>query len=110
MLALLYNGPRSERDWNVWSLSHFDSHQKIVQKIKAKGGPSLQLYQLDPINFHDFASFLNRNQQAHNDMTRQLNVSGVDLQSVDPKNENQLRAWVALHSKEHHDVEAALGI
>lgn len=110
MLPILYNVPRLERDWLVWSLSHQASHQKIIQKIKALGGPSLTLFQLDPINFKNFADFLNRNQQAHNDMVAQLGIAGNDLQELDPKNANQLSAWIFLHSKEHHDVESALGI
>lgn len=108
-LPLLYNTPISERDWNVWSLSHAASHKKIIQALKAKNISVVQ-YQFDPMNLSAFEQFLNRNQQAHNDMVGALGIPGSDLTGLDPKNKNQLRAWIAGHAREHHDVEAALGI
>lgn len=110
MLPLLYNVPKSQEDWNIWSLSHQASHTKILQAIKTQKSKSLSQYQLDPIPFNAFDIFLNNNQQAHNDMLNALGISGSDLQEVDVKNENQLRAWIALHAREHLDVEMALKV
>ena len=110
MLPILYNIPRDKRDWDIWSLSHQASHTKIAQKIISIGGPSLTVYQLDPMNLSDFSSFLNRNQQAHNDMLGVLGISGADLQQLDPRNDNQLRAWIALHAQEHRQAEQALSV
>lgn len=110
MLALLYNVPVSKRDWDVWSKSHQDSHTKIVQALFNKRGISVPLYQFDPMNFRDFETFLNRNQQAHNDMLGSLRIAGTDLSGIDYKDKNQLTAWVALHSQDHRNAEIALGI
>jgi hypothetical protein len=110
VLPLLYNVPKSQEDWNIWSLSHAASHTKILQAIKIQKSQSLSQYQLDPIPFNAFDIFLNNNQQAHNDMLNALGISGSDLQEVDVKNENQLRAWVYLHAKEHADAEGSLKV
>ena len=110
MLPILYNVPGAENEWNVWSLSHAASHAKIIQAIKTQKGESLSQYQLDPIPFNALDTFLNNNQQAHNDMLNALGISGADLQQVDVKDKNQLRAWVFIHAKEHANAEQALKI
>ena len=110
MLPLLFNSPSSERDWSIWSLSHQASHRKIAQAIQGQKGVALQEYALDPIYLGDFEDFLDRNQQAHNDMLGALGISGSDLQKVDIKNANQRRAWIYLHAREHKSAETALGV
>lgn len=110
MLPLLYNVPKTQNDWNIWSLSHAASHAKIIQAVQTQKSKSLSQYQLDPISFNAFDVFLNNNQQAHNDMLNALGISGADLQDVDAKNENQLRAWIFLHAQEHLDAEMALKV
>jgi hypothetical protein len=110
VLPLLYNIPKTQNDWNIWSLNHAASHKKILQAIKIQKTLPLSQYSLDPIPFNAFDIFLNNNQQAHNDMLRALGISGADLQQVDVNNENQLRAWVYLHAKEHAEAEMALKV
>jgi hypothetical protein len=110
LLPLLYNIPSSDRDWNVWSLSHAASHMKIIQAVLAQKGRRLSQYQLDPIALDDFDDFLNRNQQAHNDIAGILGISNVDLQEVDVNDEGQKRAWIQLHADAHRDFEMALRI
>lgn len=110
MLPLLFNTPSSDKDWAIWSLSHYVSHRKIAQAIKTQKGVPLQEYELDPIYLAEFEIFLDRNQQAHNDMLGALGISGSDIQKVDIKNANQKKAWVFLHAVEHRDTERALGI
>lgn len=110
MLPLLYNIPAEENSWNVWSLSHAASHTKIIQAIFKLKGLRLTQYQLDPIAFGDFQTFLNRNQQAHNDIANVLGISNVDLQEVDIKDDGQKRAWIVLHADAHRDFEMALKV
>ena len=86
------------------------SHRKIIQAIAAQKGKNLAQYQVDPINFTDFSTFLNNNQQAHNEMLSALGISGADLQQVDIRDANQRRAWIAIHAVEHRDAEMALKI
>lgn len=110
MLPLLYNVPKTEDDWNIWSLSHSASHRKIIQAITTQKGITLTQYQLDPIAFNAFDIFLDNNQQAHNDMLAELGITSPDLQSVDIKDDNQKRAWIFLHAVSHRDAEMALKI
>lgn len=110
MLPILYNVPINASDWNIWSLSHAASHRKIIQAISAQKNINLTQYQLDPINFDAFDVFLNNNQQAHNDMLGVLGISASDIVTVDMSNDNQKRAWVFLHAKEHQNAEMALKI
>ena len=106
---MLYNVPLTEKDWNIWSLSHAESHRRIISAASRKG-KGLTQYQLDPINFSDVVNFLNRNQQAHIDMNIVAGTKSPDLQSVDFQQQNQLAAWIALHARNHRDVEYALGV
>ena len=57
-----------------------------------------------------FTDFLEANSQSHIEMNSVLGVQGVDLQDVDPRNENQLIAWINLHFLEHQTAEIKLGI
>ena len=50
MLPLLENLPRTQDDWNRWSWSHRDSHDRIRAAIKSKHGVDLSDYQTDPID------------------------------------------------------------
>lgn len=110
MLPLLFNTPSNDRDWSIWSLSHQASHRKIIQAIASQKQIPLQEYDLDPIYLADITNFLDKNQQAHNDMLGALGISGSDLQQVDIKNANQKKAWVAIHAREHQQAELALGV
>ena len=109
MLPCLLNAPRTDDDWARWSWHHRQSHDAIVAAINAKGG-KLQTYQLDPIPVNAIADWLDRDQQAHNDMNSALGTQGADLTEVNFDNENETQAWIWLEYQEHFNVERALGI
>jgi 23S rRNA U2552 (ribose-2'-O)-methylase RlmE/FtsJ len=110
MLAALFEVPRVPGTWLRWSFDHLDSHDRIRQAIAAKGGPRLVSYPIDPIDEPHIADFLQYNAQLHSDMNTALRLSGVDLLTVDFKNEAEKIAWIAIHAQEHRDAETALGI
>lgn len=110
MQAILFEVPRSETDWSRWSFSHRDSHQQIIQAIAAKGGPSLTQYILDPISMPDFQGFLERNARAHFDMNGAIGAQGAELDELDPRDTNQLVAWIYEHALEHRTAEERLGL
>lgn len=85
----------------MWSYAHRDQHTQARQAIQTTDGINLTEYPLDPIAFDNFQDFLNWNQRAHNDVNGVLGTQGSDLTQVDPRNENELSAWIFLHRKEH---------
>lgn len=108
MLARLLEVPHSETEWNAWSWSHRTSHQRIIQGINSKKGASLQEYPVDPMNFHFIENFLIANEAMHQAMNEVLGLQDVDLESVDLKDDKQLRAWIYLHWQAHQAAEQAV--
>lgn len=109
MQATLFEVPANDNDWQRWSWSHRDSHLRIIQAIAAKGGPALTEYVLD-VTQQDFEGFLERNATAHTDMNGAIGAQGAELDELDPKDQNQLVAWIYLHALEHRTAESRLGI
>jgi hypothetical protein len=110
MLPLLENLPRTQDDWNRWSWSHRDSHDRIRAAIKSKHGVDLSDYQTDPIDSGAIDDFLQNNSQLHGDMNGVLGLQSADLQDVDISDDRQFEAWVRLHYQEHLYAELKLEI
>lgn len=109
-LAALFNVPDEEKDFLMLSFSNMDEHRQIVDAIRTQKGVELPLYPLDPMPLHDLAAWANIHQAAHNDFCRVLGIAGVDLTSVDLKDQAQVASWVRLHGSEHQQAAALLGI
>ena len=92
-----------------WGFHHRQSHDAIVAAINAQGG-KLVTYQLDPIPKNELQDWLERDQQAHNDMNSALGTQGADLTEVNFEDANQKQAWIWLEFQEHFNVERVLGI
>ena len=110
MLVALLNVPNTDPEWAIWSFAHKQSHLAIAAAIKAQNGTALAEYQLDPIPANDVPGWLQRNQEAHNDMNGVLGVQSSDLLEIDLTDERQKQAWVYLHFLEHQTAEQRLGI
>lgn len=110
MLPVLLNLPKADQDWSVFSFHHRSSHDLIRQAIQAQRGVSLASYSLDPIPNAAFQQWLEWNQQSHIEMNNVLKAQSADLETLDPRDEHQLRAWVYLHYLEHQTAERILGI
>lgn len=67
-------------------------------------------YVLYPVNQQGFQDFLQANQQAHNDFNSFLGLQSSDIEELDPKNDNQLRAWIYLNYQELFSACSTLGI
>ena len=110
MLSALLNVPSSKQDWDIWSYNHRISHDAIRDAIQKQKNVSLIDYQLDPISQDYLQDWLERNQQTHIEMDSAIGAQSSDLTDVDPKQQNQLVAWIWDHYQEHQTAEAALGI
>lgn len=110
MLAALLNTPKGDEDWARFSLHHRISHDVIRQAISDQRGVSLPAYELDPIPFFAFNQWLLLNQQSHSEMNNVLQVSGIDLEDLNPDDERVLRSWIYLHWQEHTTAERILGV
>lgn len=106
----LQSVPDTEHSLWRWSYAHRIEHLRIRDRIQALGGPNLIDYQIEPINTNDLTGWLERHQALHADMTLATNVQSVDLQTVDFKKKDELKAWIEIHYREHFDVNSVLKI
>lgn len=108
MLVNLLNIPKSNKDWESWSLSHKLHHDEIRQAIETQKSVNLTQFILDPINKDH--EWLKRNSETHQGMNGVLGLQGSDLDDLDFKNKEQLESWIYAHWLEHSDAAAALKI
>ena len=102
--------PRNALDWSRFSFNVRACSDEIRQAVQSQLNQSLPAYPLDPINFNAFIQWLEFNQQDHNNWNSALDLQGVDLESVDIKDEHQLDAWVFLNYQEIYSARSALRI
>ena len=110
MLVQLINIPSSEEEWGIWSYHHRLSHDAISQAIRQQKGLDLTDYIIDPVPTTAFPDWLDRNQQLHIEMDAAIGAQSVDLQDVNPKDANEMAAWVYIHWLEHQTAERVLKI
>ena len=110
MLVQLINIPSSEEEWGIWSYHHRLSHDAISQAIRQQKGLDLTDYIIDPVPTTAFPDWLDRNQQLHIEMDAAIGAQSVDLQDVNPKDANEMAAWVYIHFLEHQTAERVLKI
>lgn len=112
MQAVLSEVPTSPQDWEVWSRAHRESHAMIREAIRTREENPIDLpdYPLEPMEQAEIGGFLQRNQRMHVDFNGVLQLTNVDLSSVDFTDPEQLATWIYLHWSNHRDAEAALGI
>jgi hypothetical protein len=109
-LVNLFNLPKTQDEWNIWSFSNADHHRQIIAAIGVQKSVRLNEFILDPIPFHDLAGWVYNHQSMHNDMDGVLSIAGFDLTGLDPQNEGQVAAWIRLHAIEHQSAALSLGI
>lgn len=110
MLASLLNVPRDDQSWERF---FFDNRQQITeirQAVLKQKNINLTEYTLYPVSDKSFGDFLTNNQQAHDDFNSALGLQSSDIEELDPKNEQQLQAWVYLQYQELFTACSALGI
>lgn len=108
-IANMYVVPQSEQDFMVFSFANQDHHTRLVKSLNGQGH-DLTTYQLDPVPTFDLPTWLQRHQQAHNDMNATLGTVGSDLTNLDIKNPQQLSAWIFLHVQEHIQWQTKTGV
>lgn len=109
-LVDLINVPKNNTDWENFSFANRDQITAIRQAILAQKGVNLTEYELYPINFDNFVEWLEKKQQSHEDFNAALGLQSSDIESVDPKDEKQLTAWIYLQYQELFSASSALKI
>lgn len=109
-VSALLNVPNGIQEFNRWTFNHAQDHLEIIQAIKAQGGPSLFVYQLDPVPYDNPFEFLARHAQTHIDMNGALNLQSIDLSETDFSDPNKFSAWVYSNYQEHNNAHLKLGI
>lgn len=110
LFSLLNRPFVSEKEKEYWSWAHWQHHLEIAQAIQAQFGSNLTLYPLYPIPIKNLDSWLLRHQQYHDDMNSVLGLNGVDLQTVNFKQEKEAKIWVQFNFNEHRDAATKLRI
>lgn len=93
-----------------WSFWHENDHTEIRQAIQKKLLIILPVYILIDVTEKVTSDWLRRHQQAHNDFTQVLGISGNDLESVDFQDAGEAQVWFNLQFEEHRQARAVLGI
>ena len=110
-VALLYNIPRSPREWEEWSFANADSHNLIVLGLQKKfPKQKFDSFALYPLPQADIPSFLLRHQFMHNQMDPALGIGGNDYTSLNFQDPVSLVYLFTLHATEHIQAHAALRI
>lgn len=110
MLASLINIPKSSSDWEEFFFSNRDQIQNIQKAILQQKNINLAQYIIYPVSMDNFQGFLEANQQSHEDFNSALGLQSSDIETVDPRDESQLSAWIYLQYQELFSASAALGI
>lgn len=109
-VADIYNVPETPEARSEWAFSHMAHHRDCIRRVAEGGGPNLQEYPLDPIDFNDPGIFIYNHQQMHNDLNTVLGVFGNDLTDVDFSKAPELSAWIQLNASEHYQYNSKLGV
>jgi hypothetical protein len=109
-LAQISHIPQDHGGLDWWAFHHDQQHRQIVQALNAKFGLSLNTYILYPLNMTDLSGWLNRHQQAHNDMDEALNYNGADLSSLDFDDDRKVRLFEWLNFQEHSNAAGILSL
>ena len=110
MLAVLKAVPDGPAELDRWAFHNRAQVDLIRAGIQAQKNVNLTQYQLYPVDLDNPGTWLENNQQAHNDFNQVLGLQGHDIEFVDFNNRAQLEAWVALAYMELFDASAALGV
>lgn len=109
-VANLYNVPTDLEGRNVWTFSNADSHTQIILAIQRLHQISLVPYVLDPLPTEDFATFLQRHQAMHVDMSNVTKIATNNYTGIDWNDPSTLTYYLQLHAAEHVATHTALGI
>ncbi len=109
-LASLYNVPRDENDWYVWSFANQDSHTRIAEALLSQKNIQTTVLALDPIPSFAIEEWLRRHQQMHNEMDGALGIDASDFTIPDFRNAAEVEQWLRAHADEHTEAENMLGI
>lgn len=102
--------PETEDGLDTWAEWHHCDHLAIQFAIQQQIGTNLQVYQLDQITPETFQNWLDKHQQAHDDMNNALAINGSDLSGVDFADRAQRTYWLQTNFLEHRQAHFSLRI
>lgn len=102
--------PPGPMGWQEFLFNHWQDHLQIIQAIQAQTGQQLIVYDLEGFNPDAASDWLDRHQNAHNDMNGALGLAGQDLEAVDLRNDHEREAWLFTNFEEHQAVRSTLKI
>lgn len=100
-------GSNGVQEFLFW---HAQDHLEIVKAIQSIRHVFLPVYILDQLSPATTQLWLERHQQAHNEMNSVMGTIGRDLTTVDLSDENARLAWVYVNFTEHQAVRKQLAI
>ena len=109
-LSTLYNIPQNDEQFNVFSFSNRDEHNKIAMALVNIYNISAPYYVIDPMPMQDLGTWLEQHQELHNVMNGATGQQSNDLETVDFSDDNQRAEWIWLHAQEHYKVASFLGL
>ena len=108
-LAELFELPKTDSDWAMWSFAHQAFHHDVDQTIARTYSVTLAEYALDPFNPTD-TQWLYNHQESHNARNAVLGVKGYDLTNLDLSNEQSVIDWINLHASEEQYAAEKLNL
>lgn len=111
-VEILANIPnlQDRQSLDVFSFANQDHHRNVINHIAQTKSELLSTYDLDPINPEQFQTWLQLHQDSHNQINGVLGIQGVDLTSVDFRDQGEAAAWSRLHMNEHIQWQLKTGI
>lgn len=109
-LATLLYPPPTDRGMDEWLFANVQHHRTITDAIASQRGVRIAEQNIWPVGKGDWRNFLRRHQEWHDAINGALGVPGVDLQSLDFNNKQQVDAWIWLHFVSHRAWAQALGL
>jgi hypothetical protein len=110
MLAATLNVPNTDTEWSLWSLNNYTVVNAIRAAVLAQKNITLPEYQIEPIPWNDLETWLNNNQQAHNDFNAALGLQSSDILHTNLKDPNERALWVYLNYMELSNACQTLAI
>ena len=107
-LSTLYNIPQNDEQFNVFSFSNRDEHNKIAMALASAYNLQVPYYVIDPMPLADLGTWLEQHQNLHNIMNVATGQQSNDLTTVDFSNDDQRAEWIWLHAQEHYKVATYL--
>ncbi len=109
-LADILYRPKTAQQQRDWDFAHNQDHLLIRQEIQSQGKVNLPIYPIEPVNWEQPKSWLQRHAQFHDDANGVLKTEANDLETINWEDAAQRDAWIELHWQEHRNWHSILKV